>query len=92
MKQFFVYILTNKSGRVLYIGVTNSPERRVREHRDKTRSAFTGRYNVNRLIYIESFNDIHEAIHREKELKGWRRMKKIDLIKSTNPLFKDIDL
>jgi putative endonuclease len=75
----YVYIATNKS-RTLYIGVTNNLERRLWEHKQKTGSKFAARYNITRLVYYEEFADIRDAIAREKQLKGWRRDKKIDLI------------
>lgn len=88
-KQYFVYILTNKSA-TLYVGVTNDLLHRVAEHRAKALPGFTATYNINRLIYFEMYRDPETAIAREKELKGWRRSKKIGLIKSVNPLFRDL--
>lgn len=78
---FYVYILTNKTRTALYIGVTNNLEKRVQQHRDKENTnSFTARYNLSRLMYYERFSDIRDAIAREKELKGWRREKKDQLI------------
>lgn len=81
--------MTNRSG-TLYTGVTNDLERRVDEHKRKVGSKFTAKYNINRLIYYETFTDIRDAIAREKQIKGWRRSKKIALIESTNPMWEDI--
>ena len=89
MKDYYVYIMTNKSG-TLYTGMTNEIERRVWEHKHKTARGFTSRYNINRLIYFEDFYDVQQAIDREKEIKGWRRSKKIRLIESVNPGWKDL--
>src|SRR5207253_5667368 len=83
MKTYYVYIMANKS-RTLYTGVTNNLERRVLPHRRKLVPGFTGRYNINRLVYYERFGDARAAISCEKQIKGWLRTKKIVLIKSTN--------
>ena len=88
-KQYYVYILTNRS-RTLYIGVTNDLVRRVHEHRTKQIDGFTKKYNLTQLVYYEYGEDIREAIAREKELKGWRRSKKLDLINSSNPQWDDL--
>ena len=85
----YVYIATNKSG-TLYIGVTNDLERRMREHKQKVGSKFAARYNITRLVYYEEFADIREAIAREKQLKRWRRGKKVWLIERENPEWKDL--
>lgn len=76
--------------RTLYTGVTNDLERRVCQHKEKTQESFTKRYNVTRLVYFEDFRDIGDAIAREKQIKGWRRSKKIALIESQNPKWKDL--
>ena len=89
MKGGFVYILASKSG-VLYVGVTNRLRRRIVEHRLKLVDGFSARYNVTRLVYYEKFGDIRNAIAREKQIKGWLRAKKIALIESTNPRWKDL--
>ncbi len=89
MKTYYVYILASKS-RTLYTGVTNNLERRVVQHRSKLHEGFTARYNINRLVYYEAFSDIREAISREKQIKGWGRMKKITLIESVNRDWKDL--
>jgi putative endonuclease len=89
MKTYYVYILASKS-RVLYVGVTNDILRRVAEHQSKTVPGFSARYNINRLVYCEESDDIHTAIEREKEIKGWLRKKKIALIESQNPAWEDL--
>ena len=89
-KTYTVYIATNKTNRVLYIGVTNNIQQRMYQHTHKIDEGFTKNYNINKLIYIESSNDINAAIAREKQLKGWRRQKKIDLIESLNPDWVDL--
>ena len=89
MRDYFVYIMSNVS-RTLSIGATNDLERRVYEHRMKLVPGFTKRYNVTVLVYFETFSDPESAIAREKELKGWVRWKKIALIESMNPEWKDL--
>jgi putative endonuclease len=88
-KTYFVYILTNKS-RTLYIGVTNNLCTRVAQHQEKLVPGFTKKYQLNRLVYFEQFNDIVVAIEREKQLKRWSRPKKISLVESVNPGWKDL--
>ena len=88
-KNYYVYIMTNRS-RTLYVGMTNNLERRVYEHRNKVYKGFTSRYNVTLLVYCEAFSDVREAIAREKQIKDWRREKKIALIESLNPSWKDL--
>ncbi len=90
-KTYFVYIMTNRS-KTLYTGVTDSLVRRVREHKSGTGSAFTSKYKLDRLVYFERFEDVHRAIGREKEIKGWLRLKKIALIVSLNPTWGDLSL
>ena len=89
---YYTYILTNKGHSVLYIGVTNHLERRIYEHKNHLIPGFTDRYNVDRLVYFETASDIKVAIEREKELKGWTRKKKEELIFSQNPQWKDLSL
>jgi putative endonuclease len=84
MRQYFVYIMTNRS-RTLYTGMTNNLQRRVEEHRSKLVSGFTSKYNIAQLVYCEEFRGVRDAIAREKEIKGWLRSKKIALIESVNP-------
>jgi putative endonuclease len=86
---YFVYIMANRS-KTLYIGVTNSLVRRVREHKTGIGSGFTAKYKLDRLVYFERFEDVHNAIEREKRIKGWLRIKKIALIVSINPSWKDL--
>ena len=89
MEQYYVYIMTNKS-RTLYTGVTNNLERRVYEHKNKLIEGFTKKYNITKLVYYEISNDVEAAIAREKQIKGWLRRKKIVLIESANPQWKDL--
>ena len=88
-KTYYVYILTNKSG-TLYTGVTNNIRRRVHQHKDKLVAGFTRKYSIDRLLYYECFTDVRAAISREKEIKGWVRRKKLDLIVSVNPQWLDL--
>ena len=85
MQSSFVYILTNKNKTTLYIGVTNDLNRRLKEHQSGNGSKFTKKYGLEYLIYFEEFNIIELAIAREKQLKGWTRIKKNKLIESINP-------
>ena len=87
---FYVYMMTNKGQTTLYIGVTNSLVRRVHQHRSGDVSGFTERYNLNRLVYYEQYNDPRDAIAREKQLKRWRREKKEFLIGKMNPTWEDL--
>lgn len=89
-KQGYVYILTNKHNTVLYTGVTSDLKKRAYEHREKLIAGFTKKYNVSKLVYYEVFEDIEEAILREKQIKGGPRKKKLDLICATNDEFKDL--
>jgi len=89
-KQYFVYILMNKRNTVLYIGITSNLIKRVWEHKNKLVKGFTEKYNVDKLVYYEIFNDPENAIAREKKIKGWLRKKKLALIKKKNPEFKDL--
>jgi putative endonuclease len=90
-KQFYVYIMTNRPrSHVLYTGVTGNLARRVFEHKNKLVPGFTSRYNLMRLAYYECFAYPDAAIGREKEIKGWRRSKKIRLIESVNPHWEDL--
>ena len=89
---FYVYILTTYNHKVMYIGVTNSLERRVYEHCNDIFKGFTQKYHVHKLVYYECFKDIRNAIAREKQLKGWTRAKKNALVETKNPEWKEIDL
>jgi putative endonuclease len=86
---YFVYIMSNKSRR-LYIGVTSKLHKRVYEHKHKLIEGFTARYCFDMLVYLETFSTIQSAITREKQLKGWRRSKKLALILAKNPLWADL--
>jgi putative endonuclease len=90
MKTYFVYILTNSSNKVLYTGMTNSLMRRVWEHKSRLIGGFTQKYNVDKLVYFESFSNPSEAIKREKQLKAGSRKKKIELIDKVNSEWKDL--
>ncbi|MCQ2446743.1 MAG: GIY-YIG nuclease family protein [Clostridia bacterium] len=92
MNNYYVYILTNWNNHVLYIGITNDLYRRLYEHKNHLVDGFTKRYNVNKLVYFEMTSDVKAAIEREKQLKGWLRAKKIALIESQNPEWKDLSL
>ncbi|MDD4422829.1 MAG: GIY-YIG nuclease family protein [Eubacteriales bacterium] len=87
---YYVYILTNKTNNVLYTGVTNSLERRLWEHRNNTATGFAEKYKAHKLVYYDITPDIKSAISREKEIKGWRREKKCNLINTMNPTWKDL--
>ena len=87
--QYYVYIMTNSLSTVLYIGMTNNLERRVWEHRHKLVPGFTSKYNVNKLVYFEETSDVREAIYREKQLKGWTRARKAQLVATMNPEWQD---
>ncbi len=90
MKTFFVYIMTNKVHTVLYTGVTNNILRRNYEHKNKKTEGFTKKYNVTKLVYYNEFATAMEAIAEEKRIKGWTRQKKINLINSINPTWRDL--
>jgi putative endonuclease len=85
---FFVYVLSSRS-RALYVGVTNDIERRLAQHCDRE-VAFTSRYQIGRLVHLEEFQFVDDAIRRESELKAWRRSKKIALVKAKNPDWRDL--
>ena len=87
---YYVYILANKTNSTLYIGATNDIYRRANEHNEKVVDSFTKRYNVNKLVYIEEYSSVEDALNREKQLKKWRREKKDALINSINPQWKDL--
>jgi putative endonuclease len=88
-REYFAYILASRS-RVLYIGVTNDLGRRLRQHREGRASAFTRKYRVDRLVYAEGFRYVEDAIRREKQIKGWRRERKLRLIEAANPEWREI--
>ncbi len=89
-KNYFVYINANEKNTVLYIGMTNNLERRTYEHKRHLIRGFSSKYNVDKLVHIEHFNNVNEAITREKQLKNWRREKKVNLINKYNPKWKDL--
>ncbi len=88
-KTYYVYIMTNQS-RTLYVGLTNNIRRRVWEHKTGLIEGFTHRYNIDTLVYVESFGDVDSAIAREKQIKNWRREKKLRLINQENPDLRDL--
>jgi putative endonuclease len=88
-KQHYVYIMASKS-RTLYTGVTNNLERRVYEHKHKLVEGFTKKYNITTLVYYEEMRDVRDAIARENQIKGWLRARKIALIETANPEWKDL--
>ncbi len=88
-REYFVYIASNHS-RTLYVGVTNDLERRMAQHETGTGSEFARRYRINRLVYYEVAADVHDAISREKQIKGWSRVKKLALVESVNPDWRDL--
>ena len=90
INNYYVYILSSESG-TLYIGITNNLERRLSEHKQKLIDGFTKKYSCNKLIYYEHYDNINNAIGREKQLKKWRRDKKEFLIKQLNPTWKDLN-
>ena len=85
-----IYIMTNQFNTVLYTGVTSNLLRRVTEHKDKTIPGFTSKYNVTKLVHYEEYATMEEAIAREKQIKGGSRQKKVDLVNSMNPEWKDL--
>jgi len=89
VRDFHVYVMSNRT-HVLYIGVTNDLQRRVYEHKSRAEAGFTNRYHLNRLVYLEHYDDAVTAIAREKQLKGWRRERKIALVESSNPKWSDL--
>ena len=89
-RQYYVYILASRIGGTLYVGVTNDIIRRVAEHRLKIAESFAKRHDVTRLVYFEVFEEIEQAIHREKRLKKWKRQWKIKLIETDNPNWSDL--
>ena len=90
MNRYWVYIISNKYMSTIYTGVTNDIVRRIWEHRSGNIRGFTSRYKCGWLLYYEEFGDINQAIAREKQIKGWKRDKKIELIISLNPMRKDL--
>ena len=91
MKEYYVYMLTNHTG-TLYVGITNDLLRRLYEHKHKLVEGFTSRYKIDQLVYYEATNDVRSAIAREKQIKGWVRVRKVALIESINPGWSDLSL
>lgn len=89
MKNYYVYIMSSKTG-TLYIGITNDIKKRVYQHKNHLIPGFTNKYNIDRLLYVERVSDPISAISREKQIKKWRREKKVALIDSMNPDWKDL--
>jgi len=89
-REYYVYMMTNKRNAVVYTGVTNDLKRRVYEHKEKLVHGFTKKYNITKLVYYEVFEDIENAILREKQIKGGPRGKKIELINSMNKEWRDL--
>jgi len=90
-KEYYVYIATNKSN-TLYTGITNNLRRRMFEHKNKITKGFTQKYNINKLIFFETFLNPNDAISAEKRIKSWSRKKKIELIKIKNPNFDNLNI
>ena len=90
--QYYVYPLTNKLNTVLYVGVTNNPERRLYEHKNELADSFTKRYHIHKLVYYETTPDVRAAIEREKQIKSWSRARKNALVNEMNPKWKDLSL
>ena len=88
-KRYYVYILTNPS-RTLYTGITSHLQHRVYQHKTKQFRGFTSKYNINRLVYFEVYEDVRRAIDREKQIKAWTRAKRVGLIESKNPKWEDL--
>ena len=88
--QYYIYILASKRNRVLYIGVTSNLVKRIYERKNNTIEGFSKKYNVHKLVYYETTNDIESAIRREKQLKKWNRKWKLNLIEDSNPEWRDL--
>jgi putative endonuclease len=89
-RQYYAYIMTNQRNTVLYTGITNDLKRRVYEHKEKLAEGFTSKYNITKVVYYEVFEDIENAILREKQIKGGSRQRKIELINSMNKEWWDL--
>jgi putative endonuclease len=87
---YYVYMMTNWNNKVLYTGITNDLERRVYEHKNKLVEGFTKKYNVTKLVYFAETSDVMAAIEREKQIKGWTRQKKNELVETMNPEWEDL--
>lgn len=91
-KNYFIYILSNNFRNVIYVGFTSNLGKRVFEHKAGLVEGFSKKYHLKNLVYFESVQDVHSAITREKEIKGWKRFKKNILINKTNPSWRDLSL
>ena len=89
MKNYYIYIMTSQSG-TLYVGMTNNIKKRVYQHKNHLIPGFTDKYTIDQLLYVETMSDLVSAIRREKQLKKWRREKKVTLVDSQNPDWKDL--
>ena len=89
-RKYYVYLMTSKNNSVIYTGVTNDLDQRVRQHKSKLVKGFTSKYNTTKLVYYEEYEYIYDAIAREKQIKGGSRQKKINLIESANARWKDL--
>ena len=89
---YYVYILTNKNNNVMYVGITNNLNRRLYEHQNELIDGFTKRYHVHKLVYFESCGEVKDALAREKEIKGWKREKKNQLVETKNPNWEGIKI
>lgn len=87
---YYVYILCSKANGTLYIGITNNLHRRLYEHKNKLISGFTEKYDIDRLVYVENYQDVRDSIQRENCLKKWNRSWKLKLISKANPEWKDL--
>jgi len=90
MRYYFVYILSNKNNKVLYTGVTNNLYCRVCQHKEGEGSKFTSKYRVTKLVYYEAFENVMDALNREKQIKGGSRQRKVDLVREFNPNWNDL--
>ena len=90
MKDYYVYILTTTHNKILYVGITNDMARRMAEHKNEVADSFTKRYHIHKLVYFERYSNPQAAISREKQLKGWKRIKKNKLIEEKNPSWYDL--
>ena len=90
MKTYHIYLITNKNNKVLYTGITSNLERRIYEHKNKLVEGFTKTYNCTKLVHLEECNNVTDAIAREKQIKGWKRDRKNELVESINPEWNDL--
>ena len=89
-KSYYIYIMTNKHNTTFYLGITNDLTRRNLEHQSGSIKGFSKKYNLTKLVYYEEYNNINDALNREKQLKNWHRDWKLNLIKKLNPTLKDL--